>query len=686
MTRRVVVGILAVAVAAATAAWWWKSHSAPPARVATAAPAAHVYGNSPGYVGSQECATCHGEISEKFRRSEMAQSFVRVRSAPAIEEDGEVHDPKTDLHYKIERRDGRLFVVESLRDKAGDMVHELEVEASYVIGSGLQGRSYAADFNGYLTMLPVGWYSEPRRWGLSPGYEVSNLRFDRPVTPECAGCHNAEPTFVAGSGFRFRSPLPDGIGCEQCHGPGAEHVDRQRSAMLHGEPVEDPDTSIVNPARLPADLQQDVCLQCHLLSDIMVLQPDKGPFDFRPGQRLRDFRSDFFTSKQTGERPGSVGHASRSMNSRCFLASDGRMTCAKCHTPHEPLKETPAGYYNERCLDCHVDRGCSRTLDAGQTAREGDCVACHMPRVASANIGHAATTEHWIRRRPEPASAAFATGPRPKRGLPVGFWGDEGDGQIGSALIMGREYIDDRDMLAKGTKLLEQELRRAYSVDWLFRIGLGYFHMERWDLAGSAFDEVLRRNPDNQEARSMLASVLARMGQLPDAAQLFEDVLRRNPEFSGSDSDLAILYFDLERPDRLVATAQGVFRDHPPNPFVLSLVAKAHLLMDDDLNAALSLVDQAKSMNPLIPAPFMIEAQIAVKLNDVVRGERALRGAIRAADSFMPAHLALGELLARTGRRDEAIKCYEHVLELNPANAPAQRALLQLRTQRTTQP
>jgi Flp pilus assembly protein TadD len=613
----------------------------------------------------------------------MATSWSKVEAAPTIETNGKVHDPKGDLHYAMERRDGRLFVKESRVDEHGNLFHELEVEAHYVIGSGLQGRSYATDSNGYLTMLPVGWYSETAAWGLSPGYEVMNSRFDRPVVPECVACHNSEPPFIQGSGFRYQTPLPEGIGCEQCHGPGAEHVAKQRRSLLTGESFDGPDTSIVNPARLPADLQQDVCLQCHLLGDVVVFQPGKGRFDFRPGKRLRDFRSDFFTSEQVGDRPGSVGHVSRSMNSKCFTASGGRMTCALCHLPHEPLKETPPGHYNMRCLECHNDLGCSRKLEVGQSAREGDCVACHMPRVASANIGHAVTTEHRIRRPNEPVAKPIATdtkAARPK--LPVGFWGDEGGGQLGSALVLGADYRGDRAMLEEGTRLIRAHLEREKSTEMLYRLGLGYYHLRQWDRAVGTFGDVLRRDPNHAESRPLLGSSLARMGRLADAAVEYEEMLRRYPAYSGADSDLALLYFELGRPDQLVKIARDYLFEHRPNALVLSLVAKAQLALNDELDEALALLKRAQSVSPFIPAPFMIEAQIAGQTNDVERAERALQGAIRADRRFLPAHLALGELLARQGRQAEAIQCYENVIRLEPGNAVAQRALQQLRMER----
>ncbi len=677
MKRRGIVLVI-VALAGVAGVLLWRSWPQPAQR-SSGTPAAApplVYGSPAGYVGNEQCAKCHREISEKFARTEMGGSWSPVASAPIIEQDGEVIDAKSGLHYEIDRRDDRLFVRETLSDETGETIHDLEVEAHFIVGSGLHGRSYATELNGYISMLPVGWYSDAGKWALSPGYEQTNQRFDRPLTSECAGCHNAEPTFIAGSRNRYELPMPSGIGCERCHGPGAVHAAKQRAAMQAGEAMEKPDASIVNPARLSADLQQDVCLQCHLLSDIPVLQPGKRQFEFRPGKRLRDFRSDFFTTEQTGDRPGSVGHVSRSMNSKCFTASGGRMTCALCHDPHVPLKEIPAGQYNARCADCHQERECNRPLKAGQSARDGDCVACHMPRVASANIGHAVTTEHLIRRRPEISSEAPQPPPSP---LPLGFWGDESDIQLGSALVVGHDYIDNPVLLDKAVKLLEKEMRRNESTEIMYRLALGHFHLRRWTNAVAALQDVLRRAPDDTDARALLGLVYARMGRSAEAVIEYEETLRRNPHFAGADVDLSLLYFDAQQPDRLVAIFEKVMHQHPPNPFVLALTAKAQLMLGKDVSVANALVERAKPLNPFVPAPFFLEAQLATDSGDVSRAERALRAAIRAQDSFLPAHLGLGELLVRSARYDEATECYRKILEFEPGNGIALRALEQLK-------
>ena len=110
---------------------------------------------------------------------------------------------------------------------------------------GGRGSAYLIERDGYLFESPITWYPQERKWDLSPGYEKSNVHFDRPIQPDCLFCHANRVEPVAGSVNRYRRPIFQdlGIGCERCHGPGALHV-------LDPVTVDGRDMTIVNPARL----------------------------------------------------------------------------------------------------------------------------------------------------------------------------------------------------------------------------------------------------------------------------------------------------------------------------------------------------------------------------------------------------------------------------------------------------
>jgi hypothetical protein len=130
------------------------------------------------------------------------------------------------------------------RDPGGRIINLLEQPVDWILGSGHHARVYVYRTpDGELYQLPIAWYSQTRSWGMAPGYDrPDHDGVTRRVRHECLFCHNAYPDVPASSdGFwrsqTFPKQLPEGTGCQRCHGPGAEHA-------------RDPKAAIINPIRL----------------------------------------------------------------------------------------------------------------------------------------------------------------------------------------------------------------------------------------------------------------------------------------------------------------------------------------------------------------------------------------------------------------------------------------------------
>jgi hypothetical protein len=160
------------------------------------------------------------------------------------------------FEYSVERRGGRVFHIEVRRDARGRIIARNEAEVRFVLGSGRQGVAFLVERDGFLSESPITWYVRERRWGLSPGYEVKNVHFDRPIQPDCLFCHANRVEPVEGTINRYQRPIFRGhaIGCERCHGPGALHV--ARPEVVAGEAP-----TIVNPGDVEAPLREAVCEQ-----------------------------------------------------------------------------------------------------------------------------------------------------------------------------------------------------------------------------------------------------------------------------------------------------------------------------------------------------------------------------------------------------------------------------------------
>ena len=119
-----------------------------------------------------------------------------------------------------------------------------EKQVDFVIGSGNHARTYLhLTPQKTLPVLPLSWYAEKGGyWEMSPGYEQPDYPGSvRPVHYECMFCHNAYPKIpvmehAASPEMTFVEPLPEGIDCQRCHGPGQGHVDLTGSPSLHAAP------------------------------------------------------------------------------------------------------------------------------------------------------------------------------------------------------------------------------------------------------------------------------------------------------------------------------------------------------------------------------------------------------------------------------------------------------------------
>jgi hypothetical protein len=265
-----------------------------------------------------------------------------------------------------------------------------------VVGSGVRGQSYLYWGGEQLFELPVSYWSDGSRWINSPGYKNGTANFSRAVAPRCLECHTTsiEPLSLDPLTNRYRKEsLVVGIGCERCHGPGAEHIARRASktttqTATSGE-------AILNPATFSRDRKVDLCALCHNGIRTEEMAP---AFSFVSGDSL-----DNYLRPNVGEiaaHPDVHGNqVGLLQKSRCYQSSP-TMSCSTCHDVHQP--ERAAAEYSAKCLSCHSVEHLPKTA---AHAIAGNCIDCHMP-VQTTNAVFSATAgqviqpkmrNHWIK-------------------------------------------------------------------------------------------------------------------------------------------------------------------------------------------------------------------------------------------------------------------------------------------------
>ena len=137
---------------------------------------------------------------------------------------------KLDRHFEVFTRDGKLYESEYAIAADSSEIFRDTRPIEWLIGAGVNGYGPVVEQDHYLFQAPLSFYTRPRAWGPSPGYEATDLGFNRPILPGCIFCHSGRANPIAGANGQYADPAFSelSIGCENCHGPGAAHVQAMR--------------------------------------------------------------------------------------------------------------------------------------------------------------------------------------------------------------------------------------------------------------------------------------------------------------------------------------------------------------------------------------------------------------------------------------------------------------------------
>jgi len=318
---------------------------------------------SAAFVGSAACAPCHAAIYERWKKTPMANV---------------VRDPR--------RSPGAI-----LPDLATNTVSPFPKEAVALVYGSLWKQRYFTKIGDDYFVEPAQWDVTHRVWRpyfvangadwWAPLYPPDNMK--RPTGPLCDGCHSV------GYDVHTKRVAEWNVGCERCHGGGAEHVAHPTA------------TNIVNPASLGDRQEDDTCIQCHSQGRPLT-NPIEGryydwPVGYRVGLDLQDYwRLEDHRLGETTFTHFADGSAHKNrMQGNDFVQSvmyRHGVTCSSCHDVHgtdHPAQLRRSG--NALCLGCHgpgLRNGPREATLEEHTGHAADsagsqCIACHMPKIAT---------------------------------------------------------------------------------------------------------------------------------------------------------------------------------------------------------------------------------------------------------------------------------------------------------------
>jgi len=604
------------------------------------------------YADAAVCADCHADKAAGYQKTGMGRSFARVVPENAPKFGKAFYHKASDSYFAMIARDGKLYQRRWQIGFDGKETNVDEKQTDFVVGSGNHSFTYLhLTSRGALQVLPLSWYSEKGGyWDMSPGYDQPDYPGSvRPVHYECISCHNAYPKIPqalqsnASAEMVFEQPLPQGIDCQRCHGPGQRHVDL---ASAGGKP-DLIRAAIVNPKRLDADRELEVCLQCHMETTSLNLPHsirrfDKAPFSYIPGQPLGDFSLEFDRTGGMKDRFEIAHGAYRLRQSQCYLQSAGKLRCTSCHDPHDITRGPAAtARYNGVCATCHADM-LQRAAASGPHAAGSDCISCHMPKRRTDDVVHVIMTDHLIQRH-KPSGDLLAAKteviePAPDyQTVVVPYYPAPLANTPENALYTAVAQIRDRRNLKEGLPQLADLLERYHPAQAGFYAELGQGYRAANDLPKAIpyFEEAARREPTAFRL-VQLGNALMENRQLAQA----EEVLRR---------------------------AVGLAPEEPSGWATLGWV----LWQQDKGPEARTDLERAIALDPDVPEVHNNLANVAWGTGDQAAAEQQFREALRIQPGIADWRLNLARVLATRGELPEARFQFEQAIRLKPDSAEA---------------
>ena len=323
------------------------------------------------FAGDKACNECHSKKTSSQLTTPMAQAAVRL--APGT--------PSPEIVAATLQLGPYLYRISSdpLGSRLAVSANKQSITASiaWIFGAGVHGQTYILDHDGASYESQVSGFAALHGLDLTPGHvslgsgNLQNALGERLSTSAAARCFACHTTYsTTNSKFDASRAVP-GIHCEQCHGPGLEHIN-----AIHADEPAEAIKAILNPADLSPVESVDFCGACHrTMMDVVESTEAYGPINVR----FQPYRLE---------------------KSRCWGSQgDGRLTCVACHNPHEPLVRT-ASYYDQRCMACHAARGSESPGHGASPAvcpvASANCTSCHMPKSDVPEM-HAKFSDHFIR-------------------------------------------------------------------------------------------------------------------------------------------------------------------------------------------------------------------------------------------------------------------------------------------------
>lgn len=234
-------------------------------------------------------------------------------------------------------------------------------DISYVIG-GANKKARYIDLNGYIITTAKDGSEAKTQYNLEDGsWSFYHKGEKKPY--KCGPCHMTNYSKEGnqdGLEGMIGTWSEDGIGCEECHGPGEAHIKTPSKATI------------------AINAGAEACGKCHQRGGMDPAPPAGGGF---------------------------IQHHEQINELKAGVHKD--LSCVTCHDPHKRAIQA-----KDNCAECHADISASYAKTTHGKQGTG-CIECHMPKVSKSAISVASyvgdVRTHIFKINTDPAADMFKT-------------------------------------------------------------------------------------------------------------------------------------------------------------------------------------------------------------------------------------------------------------------------------------
>jgi tetratricopeptide (TPR) repeat protein len=343
------------------------------------------------FVGSEACAGCHQEAYDNWQQSHHRHAMDQANSETIL---GDFNNASFDYFGRTTQfyQRGDEFFVET-ENSVGEAE---EFQIAYTFGY-YPLQQYLVEFpDGRLQALSISWDSRPESEGGQRWYHLypdEDISADDPLhwtgafqnwNSRCASCHTTD----LDKNYSMESDSYDtqwaviNVGCEACHGGGAQHLDwangnselANMGLLINIDKAWEPVAGQLNiPENTDGTLSQQIqtCGSCHAR---------------RAELQKRDITAGFLNNYSLSPLLEGLYHADGQIQDEVYVMGSflqskmhaNQVSCSNCHEPHsgDLLIEG-----NGLCLQCHEAQNFQTDghffHEVGSAGAQ--CVNCHMP-------------------------------------------------------------------------------------------------------------------------------------------------------------------------------------------------------------------------------------------------------------------------------------------------------------------